>query len=222
LAAASLVYGVVQLRTRGLRRRRVQLEHEVAERTKALAISNAELERLAHHDPLTGLGNRRRFLEITSDLLALARRHHRPCSVMMIDLDRFKRINDSFGHGGGDETLRRAADCLVGSLRGEDAIARFGGEEFAVFLPETALATASLAAERFRLSLEALEIPYEGTVIRVTASIGVASWHEAEAGIGPALERADAALYRVKQAGRNGVGVEPADPPAAPAGGSAA
>ncbi len=216
LGAALLVYGAVQLRTSALRQRRVQLEREVAERTQQLAISaetlrlaNAELDRLAHHDPLTGLGNRRRFLHMADELIALARRHGRPCSVLMVDLDHFKRINDTHGHAAGDETLRAVARCLIGALREIDIVARFGGEEMAAFLPETDLADACLAAERFRQALETLEIHYENKVIQVTASIGVASWVETETAIEPALERADIALYRVKKGGRNGVAAEP-------------
>jgi diguanylate cyclase (GGDEF)-like protein len=216
LAAAGAICAVILYRTRMLHQRRVQLEREVAERTqelgvsaKTLQLSNAELERLAHHDPLTGLGNRRRFFQVTADLLVQARRHHRPCCVMMVDLDHFKRINDNFGHGGGDETLRATARCLVESLRQVDVVARFGGEELAVFLPETAMPEAFLVAERFRQSLESVNIQYEGAVIRVTASIGIACWVEPETGIEPALRRADAALYRVKNAGRNNVAIEP-------------
>jgi diguanylate cyclase (GGDEF)-like protein len=216
LGVLLLIYGAVQLRTSALRQRRVQLEREVAERTQQLAITaetlrlaNAELDRLAHHDPLTGLGNRRRFLQMADELIALARRHGRPCSVLMVDLDHFKRINDTHGHAAGDETLRAVARCLVGSLREIDIVARFGGEEMAAFLPETDLADACLAAERFRQALENLEIHHESTLIRVTASIGVASWVETESAIEPALERADIALYRVKQGGRNGVAAEP-------------
>jgi len=216
LGVLLLIYGAVQLRTSALRQRRMQLEREVAERTQQLAITaetlrlaNAELDRLAHHDPLTGLGNRRRFLQMADELIALARRHGRPCSVLMVDLDHFKRINDTHGHAAGDETLRAAARCLVGALREIDIVARFGGEEMAAFLPETDLADACLAADRFRQALENLDIQYEDKLIHVTASIGVASWVETESAIEPALERADIALYRVKNSGRNGVAAEP-------------
>jgi diguanylate cyclase (GGDEF)-like protein len=216
LLAGVLVFALVQFRTRGLRRRRVQLEHQVAVRTRELAAvaetlqrANSELERLAQFDPLTGLGNRRRFFQVASDLLAQAKRHDRPCSVMMVDLDHFKRINDAYGHGGGDETLRAAASCLQASLRDADLAARFGGEELAALMPETDLAGAYLVAERFRAALEANAIPHEGNVIHVTASIGVAAWDSRELDIEPALERADTALYRAKNSGRNRVAAEP-------------
>jgi diguanylate cyclase (GGDEF)-like protein len=219
----ALILGLVQSRTVYLRQRQRVLAKQIEERTHALEVSsdnlrianseleqaNAELARLAHHDPLTGLGNRRRFFQLTADHIALARRHYRPCSVFMIDLDHFKQINDRFGHAGGDETLRRAARCAVETVREVDIVARFGGEELAVFLPETAIKEATQVAERFRKALEQLEIRYGGHTIRVTASIGVAAWSVMEPDIEPALNRADAALYEVKKSGRNGVGVDP-------------
>jgi diguanylate cyclase (GGDEF)-like protein len=222
-AAVALVVLVVQLRTRHLRRRRAQLEREVALRTKELAdinlalghsaetlqAANAELERLASHDPLTGLANRRRFFEAAAERLAQARRHGRAASVLMADLDHFKRINDAHGHAGGDAALKAAARCLADSLREIDVVARYGGEELVAFLTETDLADALVVAERFRATLEAERIRHMGAEIRVTASIGVAAWHPEEPGIEPALARADAALYRVKQATRNAVAAEP-------------
>jgi diguanylate cyclase (GGDEF)-like protein len=178
-----------------------------------LESANGRLAELAHRDPLTGLINRRRFFELAAEQLALARRHQRPCGVLMIDLDHFKRINDTYGHAAGDEALRAAADCVVATVREVDIVARFGGEELAALLPETDAPGARLIAERVRSALAALEIAFEGRVIRITASVGVAAWSASEGGIEAALDRADAALYRVKQAGRDGVAMEP---PAAP------
>jgi diguanylate cyclase (GGDEF)-like protein len=219
----ALILGLVQSRTVYLRQRQRLLAQEIEERTRALEVSsdnlrianteleqaNAELARLAHHDTLTGLGNRRRFFQLTADHIALARRRYRPCSVFMIDLDHFKQINDRFGHAAGDETLRRAARCVLETVREIDIVARLGGEELAVFLPETSIKEAAQVAERFRQALERLEIHYERSMIRVTASIGVAAWSVMEPDIEPALNRADAALYQVKNSGRNGVGVDP-------------
>jgi diguanylate cyclase (GGDEF)-like protein len=215
MAGIGLILATIQFRTRALNRRRRQLEQEVAARTRELAVSaetlmraNAQLERLADQDPLTGLGNRRHFFRKAEELLALARRHERPCSLLMVDLDYFKRINDVYGHGGGDAALCAAGRCLEATLREIDVIARFGGEELAAFLPETDLVGGCAVAERFRAALEALHVEHEGATIRVTASIGVASWHRSESGIQPALDRADAALYRAKQSGRNRVASE--------------
>jgi diguanylate cyclase (GGDEF)-like protein len=218
---------LVQVRTAWLRRRQRDLETQIAERTRALATTsdrlktanaeleavNAELARLAHHDPLTGLLNRRRFFELAADEVARARRHGRPCSVFMIDLDHFKRINDTYGHSAGDAMLRAVARRLLETVREIDFVARMGGEELAVLLPETGAPTALAVAERVRQALASLAIPHEGGVIRVTASIGVAAWRETELDVEAALHRADAALYRVKTRGRNGVALEG---PAAP------
>ncbi len=227
--ALAAVLGVVQARTAYLHRRQRALERQIEERTRDLEVSsdrlriaNAELEdanaRLAgqaHRDPLTGLVNRRRFFELAADQLALARRHRRPCSVFMVDLDHFKRINDTFGHAGGDEALCAAAQCVVETVREVDIVARFGGEELVALLPETDAPAAGLIAERVRGALAALEVPYEGQIIRITASVGVAAWSPSEGGIEDALRRADLALYRVKQAGRDGVAMEPPVTPVA-------
>jgi diguanylate cyclase (GGDEF)-like protein len=221
--ALAAVLGLVQARTAYLRRGQRALERQIEDRTRDLELAadrlrmaNAELEdanaRLAeqaHRDPLTGLVNRRRFFEAAAEHLALARRHQRPCSVLMADLDHFKRINDTFGHAGGDEALRAAAQCVLETVREVDVVARFGGEELAALLPETDAPAAWLIAERIRGALAALEIPFEGRVIRVTASVGVAEWSPDDGGVEAALNRADLALYRVKQAGRDGVAMEP-------------
>jgi diguanylate cyclase (GGDEF)-like protein len=186
----------------------VALDH--AEAYGRLDAANAELERLAGHDPLTGLCNRRRFFSAATEEISRARRYGRPCSILMVDLDHFKRINDTYGHGGGDQTLRAAAECLTESLRATDLAARYGGEELVALLPETDIEGAVQVAERFRCLLEAAEIPHDRAVVKVTASIGVSNWVAQESSIEPALERADAALYRVKRATRNGVAAEPA------------
>jgi diguanylate cyclase (GGDEF)-like protein len=205
LLGLGVIYAVIWFRTKRLRSQKVQLEIMVLDRVKELACANTELERLAHHDPLTGLGNRRRFFSKVSDHLSLAKRHHKPCCVMMVDLDNFKKVNDTFGHAGGDATLLASAKCLVSCVREIDVTARFGGEEFAVFFSGMDISNSREVAERFRQSLEALEIEFEGCIIRITASIGISDWKDNEAGIEPALDRADAALYRVKESGRNGI-----------------
>ncbi len=214
---------LVQVRTVYLHQRQRTLERQIEERTRDLALStdrlrvavaqlegaNKRLAQQAHRDPLTGLINRRRFFELAAEQLALARRRQWACSVFMVDLDHFKQINDTFGHAGGDETLRAAAQCIVRTVREIDIVARFGGEELAVLLPETDATAARLIAERLRGALAALEIPFEGRVIRITASVGVAAWNPSEGGIEAALDRADGALYRAKLAGRDTVAAEP-------------
>ena len=166
-----------------------------------------ELERLATTDPLTGLSNRRVFLDRAHEATARAIRHDRAVSVVMIDIDHFKSINDSHGHEVGDRVLMGIASALRQALRNEtDLVARFGGEEFAILLPETSIAGASLLAERLRIVVENLMVETERGVIRFTASFGVETFRPGiDLSIETVLKRADDALYRAKSAGRNRV-----------------
>jgi diguanylate cyclase (GGDEF)-like protein len=179
-----------------------------AEAHRDLARANAELGRIAAKDPLTGLANRREFFRIAAEEVARAHRYQRALSVIVVDLDQFKRINDTRGHAAGDMALQTAAFCFAHSLRETDLAARFGGEEFIALLPETGIEGAAQVAERFRDLLAGTDISHNGSIFRVTASIGVSAWHVGEDGIERAIERADAALYRVKRGGRNAVAVE--------------
>jgi diguanylate cyclase (GGDEF)-like protein len=143
-------------------------------------------------------------------LLVRAARRDEPwtsASLALPLLDHFKRINDQYGHAIGDAALRAAGECLTRTLREVDLGARYGGEELAALLPETDFDGATEAAERFRLALEAVHIAHEDRPIRVTVSIGVSVWRDDEEDIRPALARADAALYRAKNDGRNRVAV---------------
>jgi len=164
------------------------------------------LSEQASTDALTGLANRRRFFERGSELFELARRHQRPMSLLMLDLDHFKQVNDTFGHAVGDEVLVRVARLLETSRRQGDLPARLGGEEFVVLLPETGLARAIEAAERIREGVENAPLTLEdGTLVPVTISVGVAELRAADAELHLLLIAADAALYRAKDAGRNRV-----------------
>jgi len=186
-----------------LRRHEAQLLARVAERTRELQDANERLERLASLDALTGVGNRRLFDEALALETERARRYGVPLSLVLVDLDDFKRINDTRGHAAGDEVLREVARALRERVRGADVVARFGGEEFAIILPHTGLEQARRFAERLRRTLAAQVHPVlEG---RVTASFGVA---QSVAGLleGPALlAAADEALYEAKARGRNRV-----------------
>ncbi|MDR3517073.1 MAG: diguanylate cyclase [Azospirillaceae bacterium] len=165
-----------------------------------------ELMRQATQDYLTGIPNRRRFLELAEQELRRTQRYQHPMSVLMIDIDRFKNINDTFGHQVGDEAIRVISDTCVKTLRALDIFGRMGGEEFAAILPETPEEQAVLVAERIRQAVASVALPLEsGTVLHFTVSIGVAAPHEAEALIDPALARADSALYDSKYGGRNRV-----------------
>jgi diguanylate cyclase (GGDEF)-like protein len=162
-----------------------------------------ELQRLATTDALTGLANRRAFFDLGQVTLEAARRYRHACSMLMIDVDHFKAINDHHGHRAGDETLRRLADRLREVLRQADLVARIGGEEFAALMPETDITAARQAAERLREVCEGLATQ-DLMSMRVSVSVGVAQWRHDEP-LEHLMERADAALYRAKQSGRNRV-----------------
>lgn len=158
--------------------------------------------REASHDPLTGLANRRQLDARLDAERARCLRHGEPLSVLMCDLDHFKRVNDLFGHAAGDVVLAAAADALAGELRASDVGARYGGEEFVALLPETTPEQALAAAERVRRRIAALHIDVGDAVLTVTVSIGIASLEDGESGEA-LLARADAAMYRAKESGRN-------------------
>lgn len=162
-----------------------------------------ELTRLAHTDALTGLLNRRRFMECAGAEFARAQRYQRDLAILMLDIDHFKAINDNHGHAGGDQTLKAMAQGMLRLLRNTDWPARWGGEEFAILMPETALDGAALLAERLRAELAALAEPAAGGPIRFTVSIGVAARSDDDRHFMALMERADAALYAAKHAGRN-------------------
>ncbi len=162
-----------------------------------------ELTRLATTDPLTGISNRRRFFERLELEWSRARRHSRPLSILMFDLDHFKRINDTHGHAVGDSVLTGLCAQADEILRSEDVLARLGGEEFAVILPEIDRQTAEAVAERLRQGLAAVEVSAPEGVIRCTVSIGVIQCRLAHESLDVALKRVDDELYRAKRSGRN-------------------
>jgi diguanylate cyclase (GGDEF)-like protein/PAS domain S-box-containing protein len=164
------------------------------------------LEQEAHTDALTGCANRRYFLELSGHELARARRHVTEVSVLMLDLDHFKAINDEYGHPVGDLVLQRLIQVCQATLRGEDLVGRLGGEEFAVLLPETGHSKALEVAERLCLAIADSAVALEGhPLLHFTASIGVATMAPDDFGISALLGRADRALYDAKNAGRNRV-----------------
>ena len=165
-----------------------------------------KLEQEAHTDPLTGCANRRRFLELAARELARARRYPEELSVLMLDLDHFKEINDQHGHQAGDRVLQRLVRACQAMLRAEDAVGRLGGEEFAILLPETGSAKALDVAERLCRAVASAEVLLEaGPPLRFTTSIGVATVAPADFNVDAVLGRADRALYEAKSAGRNRV-----------------
>jgi diguanylate cyclase (GGDEF)-like protein len=166
----------------------------------------AQIQQQALTDPLTGCYNRRSFeMQLDKDLL-MARRVQQPLSLVMLDLDSFKHLNDTAGHDAGDAALRRLADCFRKELRGADAAARFGGDEFAVILPNARAEAAVLVAERLRERIEEIVIPDFGNL---TTSIGIASFPQHGNTRTDLFRAADGALYDAKRAGRNCVRVAP-------------
>lgn len=164
-----------------------------------------KLENLATTDPLTGRLNRRAFFEHAEHEFERSRRYQMPLVVMMLDIDFFKQVNDTYGHAIGDTVLRELSGCWFDALRRLDYIGRIGGEEFAVLLPQTTLEDALVLAERLRVATAAFEIAAPQGDFHVTLSIGLSLVGPHDADFNQALERADIALYQAKQAGRNRV-----------------
>lgn len=164
-----------------------------------------ELKRLASTDPLTGADNRRSFLEKGERELLRARRYHHPFSVLMMDIDHFKSVNDTHGHQVGDEVLKTLVSQSNRLIRATDILGRLGGEEFAVILPETTAGTALEVCERLRVELSEIVVDSDRGPVRFTVSIGLSMCENASDTLAAIMERADAALYRAKAGGRNRV-----------------
>jgi diguanylate cyclase (GGDEF)-like protein len=212
----------LQQQTADLRQANEQLQEEITERKRAeedlrtakVAVERAndglqagmEREaRLARTDPLTGVSNRLHLFEYAAHEFAVARRYQRPLSVAMLDLDRFKPVNDRLGHAAGDQMLVLVAEAIRVGLRGADLVARYGGEEFVALLPATDCPQARIAAQRICERVATVVVESGGGQARVTASIGVATVRTDDASIEAAIQRADEAMYAAKQAGRNRV-----------------
>ena len=203
--------GIFESMARYVSERTRKLEATVEERTRHLNREIArrqelenELRALASVDGLTGINNRRHFLELCEKELERAQRYDRPLTMMMMDVDHFKRVNDTYGHAAGDEVLKQLAATCVASLRGSDILGRLGGEEFAVAMPECGIEAAIPVAERLRQTLAKIEVPSEQGAISFTISIGVIARVKGE-DLTSALDRADQAMYAAKQGGRNRV-----------------
>ena len=184
---------------------REAMEEKVRLRTLELEAANRALDLQARTDALTGLLNRRGFESQMAFAMALARRSTRPLSVIAVDVDHFKRVNDTYGHEAGDEVLRRLARTLETRLRGSDVIARLGGEEFVALLPDTDLEGARAIAQTLVTAMAQQQDPVVGTI---TVSAGVASMRGADDTGAAILRRSDIALYEAKGQGRNRVCVE--------------
>lgn len=167
------------------------------------AAAREDLQRLANTDDLTSLLTRRRFLELAEHELSRYRRYGAPFSLLTIDVDFFKRVNDTLGHLAGDGVLRQFAEILTSQSRKSDLVGRLGGEEFCILLPETRLDAASEVARRILEHSRSLRVPSDVGDLRITCSIGVAEATPHDKTIDGLLGRADTALYRAKNNGRN-------------------
>lgn len=166
-----------------------------------------ELLRLAATDPLTGAFNRREFTVLAEQESLRSNRYNRPLSIMMLDLDHFKRLNDTYGHAAGDKALQRFTTLCCNTLRTMDIFGRWGGEEFVALLPETDAESAAIIAERLRKIVSQSIFVYNEQKISFTVSIGIAQYAAGETEVDAPLGRADTAVYDAKKAGRNRISV---------------
>ncbi len=164
-----------------------------------------ELRRISEVDVLTGAFTRRRLMTELEEKYGEFRRYGSPTSLLMLDTDHFKQVNDQYGHDTGDEVLRKYTETCMQQLRDVDLFARFGGEEFVALLPQTGLQEAQLIAERLRQSVEATTITHHDLTLSITVSIGVSIMDEHDHTYESVLKRADDALYEAKRTGRNRV-----------------
>ena len=170
-----------------------------------LRAATRELERLAATDPLTGAFNRRRFLEVGNAELRRSKRYKKTFSVLMLDIDHFKVVNDTYGHSIGDTALKETVTVIQNAMRAQDILGRLGGEEFAVLVPESHAEDAAALAERIRASIAQIVIDTPDEPLSFTMSIGVSEGDNDDDSVDDALTRADKALYDAKEQGRNQV-----------------
>lgn len=183
--------------------RKAQHYRELHSAHRMLVAKSQALIHAATTDPLCDIPNRRAFMDLAEREFERAKRYGRPLSVILFDIDHFKSVNDRFGHSAGDRVLQSVTTCCIGQLRANDRIGRLGGEEFAVFLPETTQEGALTVAERMRKELDRRTIEVGETALSVTASFGIAVRMDTDKSVDALLQRADLASYRAKSSGRN-------------------
>jgi len=185
-----------------------RLQHK----NQRIAEQNRALDQLSRHDPLTGALNRYGFRIQIDELLHIVQRYREPLSLILLDIDFFKRINDRYGHQAGDALLVEVTRRIAGHQRAADVLCRWGGEEFMLALPNTALLRARSLAERLRLALETQPLLLGEQSVDVTASLGVTEYREGDT-LDSLISRADQAMYSAKRAGRNRVEIQDISPP---------
>lgn len=193
----------MQLRLAALRRLNRRLDQQVKARTSELEVLAQELQEQSHSDYLTKLPNRRGFTVMFEAALARAKRSKQPLSLVLFDVDHFKQFNDYYGHEAGDAVLVEIARTVKQNLREQDVVGRWGGEEFAILLPDTSLTGAEQVCESLRVALAETIVPYSGQDLRVTATFGVYEGDSANKSLQKWMQYADAALYIGKSKGRN-------------------
>jgi len=199
LAVGVAVFMVVSLRT--IRVVATAL-HRSFQLSREMTRAHDMAEILARTDMLTGINNRRAFFERSQQIIQYCKRNQRPVCLLAMDVDHFKKINDTYGHAGGDEALKSVSDILCRQFRKADVCGRIGGEEFAVLLPDTQLIDAQVIAETLRSAIADAPLLLQGRKLSLTISVGVAA---GTYDLDTLLSRADAAMYRAKQEGRNQV-----------------
>lgn len=189
-------------KNRVLEQYNVKLDHEVEKRTLELNAANVELQMLAQTDSLTGILNHREFMNIASKYVDVAKRNQTNLQILSLDIDFFKKVNDTYGHQAGDTVLKEFTKTISTSLRKSDIFGRLGGEEFAIILQNTTNKGGMILAEKIRATIENLEIYHENKLIKITLSIGLAHLDK-QKNINEILNHSDIALYEAKNNGRN-------------------
>ena len=187
---------------------RLEIASDITDRIKAekkLTIAKQKADKLAHTDDLTGTRNRRAFFKEGTQIFNLAKRYNHPTSIVMMDIDCFKKINDKYGHIIGDKVLKKFVDNIHNNIREVDIFGRIGGEEFALILPETNKDEALKTAEKLRLKVSNMNFDEIDNQLAISSSFGVAKINTTELAFDQALSRADKALYSAKDKGRNRV-----------------
>ncbi|MEJ2212996.1 MAG: diguanylate cyclase [Gammaproteobacteria bacterium] len=174
----------------------------ISKMRKRLIEIQHQLEKQAHFDELTGIANRRHFLSMLDKEIARSQRHSLPLSLAFFDVDKFKQVNDTYGHKVGDDVLKGIAQAITESLRREDSFGRLGGEEFCIFLPGQQLENAIKIIERYRILIEKINFKSDSSDFNVTASFGISELNKQDS-VNSLLEKADQLLYRAKKNGRN-------------------
>ncbi|MDX1451103.1 MAG: sensor domain-containing diguanylate cyclase [Oleiphilaceae bacterium] len=176
---------------------------DIASNRKALLRANEELEKLSRTDKLTQLNNRGYWEECLTREFSRFNRYNTTTSVVMFDIDHFKKVNDTYGHQAGDEAIKLVANVLRSNLRDTDIAGRYGGEEYGVILPNTDAQAAIVFCERIRKQIEAMHVEHEGRIIKFTISLGISQANKDIPDHKTWLEQADQALYASKEGGRN-------------------